>query len=49
VIQTPELKEKLLSLGFEPDGIGTREFTVAVANEVTKWRKLITQSGAKAR
>lgn len=49
VIQTPELKEKLLSLGFEPDGIGTREFTVAVADEIAKWRKLITQSGAKAR
>jgi tripartite-type tricarboxylate transporter receptor subunit TctC len=48
VIQAADLKEKLLAQGFEPDGIGTREFTAAVADEITKWRKLIAQSGAKA-
>jgi tripartite-type tricarboxylate transporter receptor subunit TctC len=47
VIQAPETKAKLLSLGFEPDGSGTREFTAAVAQEIAKWRKLIAQSGAK--
>jgi tripartite-type tricarboxylate transporter receptor subunit TctC len=47
VIQAPEMKAKLLSLGFEPDASGTREFTAAVAEEIAKWRKLIVQSGAK--
>jgi tripartite-type tricarboxylate transporter receptor subunit TctC len=47
VIQAPETKAKLLSLGFEPDGTGTREFTATVAEEIAKWRKLIAQSGAK--
>jgi tripartite-type tricarboxylate transporter receptor subunit TctC len=49
VVQAPALKEKLLSLGFEPDGSGPREFTKSVAEEIEKWRKLITQSGAQAR
>jgi tripartite-type tricarboxylate transporter receptor subunit TctC len=47
VIQAPEMKARLLSLGFEPDGSGTREFTATVAEEIAKWRKLIVQSGAK--
>jgi len=42
------LKQKLLSLGFEQDGSGPREFTKSVAGEIEKWRRLITQSGAKA-
>jgi tripartite-type tricarboxylate transporter receptor subunit TctC len=49
VIREPEMKAKLLSLGFEPDGTGTREFTAAVVDEIAKWRKLIVQSGATAR
>jgi tripartite-type tricarboxylate transporter receptor subunit TctC len=49
VIQNPEMKAKLLSLGFEPDGSGTREFTAVVADEIAKWRKLIVRSGATAR
>jgi len=49
VVQAPALKEKLLSLGFEPDGSGLREFTKSVAEEIEKWRKLIKQSGAQAR
>jgi len=48
VIHAPEMKAKLLTLGFEPDGSGTREFTATVADEIAKWRKLIVQSGAKA-
>ena len=37
----PEVKEKILTLGFEPSGITPAEFAAYIRAEIAKWRKVI--------
>jgi tripartite-type tricarboxylate transporter receptor subunit TctC len=47
ILKTPEVAEKLASLGAEPVGDTTEEFTALVKAEVVKWADVVKKSGAK--
>jgi tripartite-type tricarboxylate transporter receptor subunit TctC len=44
----PAVKERLLSLGFTPVSDTPAQFAAWVKSEITKWKKVATDSGAKA-
>src|SRR5882724_4754559 len=41
ILAIPEVKEKVLELGFEPSGITPAEFGAYIKAEIAKWRKVI--------
>ncbi len=41
ILALPDVKEKVLTLGFEPSGITPAEFGVYIKAEIAKWRKVI--------
>ena len=41
ILALPDVKEKVLSLGFEPSGITPAEFAAYIKAEIAKWRKVI--------
>jgi tripartite-type tricarboxylate transporter receptor subunit TctC len=41
ILSSPDVKEKVLGLGFEPDGNTPAEFGVYIRAELAKWRKVI--------
>ena len=41
ILQLPDVKEKVLTLGFEPSGITPGEFSAYIKAEIAKWRKVI--------
>ena len=41
ILQLPDVKEKVLTLGFEPSGITPVEFSAYIKAEIAKWRKVI--------
>ncbi len=47
VIALPEVKERLAVLGFDPVLNSVDQFTVYIREEVTKWAKVIKDSGAR--
>lgn len=47
-LQSPDLREKLAGAGFEPAGSGPREFPPYLAEELSKWAKVVKETGAKA-
>ncbi len=47
VVQTPEIKERLTSQGFDPVGNSPDEFVKYLQVELTKWAKVVKQSGAR--
>ena len=47
IIAVPEVKEKLGALGFDPVNNTPEQFTIYVREEVTKWARVIKESGAK--
>jgi tripartite-type tricarboxylate transporter receptor subunit TctC len=47
-IQSPEVRERLEALAFEPVGGGQREFAEYVKAEIAKWGKVVRETGAKA-
>jgi tripartite-type tricarboxylate transporter receptor subunit TctC len=47
IINLPDVQEKLLTLGAEPVGNSTEEFTAFVKTEVVKWGDVVKKSGAK--
>ena len=47
IIAVPEVKEKLGALGFDPVINTPEQFTIYVREEVTKWARVIKESGAK--
>jgi tripartite-type tricarboxylate transporter receptor subunit TctC len=47
IINTPEVKEKLIALGAEPVGNSSEEFGAIVKTEVVKWAEVVKKSGAK--
>jgi tripartite-type tricarboxylate transporter receptor subunit TctC len=48
IVQTPEMQQKLVQSGAEPVGKGSEEFAAYVRSEVTKWAKVVKDSGATA-
>jgi tripartite-type tricarboxylate transporter receptor subunit TctC len=41
ILSTPDVREKVLALGFEPEGNTPAEFGVYIRAEIAKWRKVI--------
>jgi tripartite-type tricarboxylate transporter receptor subunit TctC len=46
-LQLPETKERLSALGFDAVNNTPQQFTAYVREEVTKWAKVIKESGAR--
>ena len=44
IVNMPDVKSKMLPLGFEPDGGSSAEFFDYVKAEVAKWKKAITEA-----
>ena len=47
ILQLPDTKERLAVLGFDPVSNTPEEFTAYIKTEVTKWAKVIKDSGAR--
>jgi len=47
IINTPDVKEKLIALGAEPVGNTSEEFGALVKTEGVKWAEVVKKSGAK--
>jgi tripartite-type tricarboxylate transporter receptor subunit TctC len=47
VVRTPEVRARLAELGAEPVGSTPEEFTAYNRTELTKWAKIVKDSGAK--
>ncbi len=48
IIDNPEIKEKLRSLGVEPDGRNAEKFADFQSSEIIKWGKVIKDAGIQA-
>ena len=46
-INSPSVKEKYLAMGAQPVGNTPSQFTTFIKNEITKWTKVVKDSGAK--
>jgi len=44
-LEQPDVKEKVLALGFEPSGMSSAEFDRYIKAEIAKWRKVIENAG----
>jgi tripartite-type tricarboxylate transporter receptor subunit TctC len=44
ILAMPDVREKVLALGFEPSGITPAEFAVYIKAEIAKWRKVIERA-----
>jgi len=44
-LEQPDVKEKVLALGFEPSGMSSAEFDAYIKSEIAKWRKVIENAG----
>jgi len=44
IIALPDVKNKILALGFEPSGISSAEFDAYIKAEIAKWRRVIEQA-----
>ncbi len=47
ILNAPEVRERLAGLGCEPAGTSPAEFGVFFRSEVTKWGKVVRESGAQ--
>jgi tripartite-type tricarboxylate transporter receptor subunit TctC len=47
VLQSREIRERLIALGFEPFHNSPAEFAALMKSEMAKWEKVVRQSGAK--
>jgi tripartite-type tricarboxylate transporter receptor subunit TctC len=41
IVNMPDIKDKLLQAGVEPEGNSSAEFAAYVKDEVAKWKKVI--------
>ena len=48
IIQAPDMKERLVTLGFEPVASTPDEFAERIKVEIETWRKVIRAAGIKA-
>ena len=44
----PDVRERLVAIGFDPVGNSPEEFTAQVRSDIAKWRKVIQEVGIKA-
>jgi tripartite-type tricarboxylate transporter receptor subunit TctC len=44
ILALPDVREKVLSLGFEPSGLTPAEFDSYIKAEIAKWRKVIDEA-----
>jgi len=47
VLKLPDVREKLVELGFDPIGGTSAEFAVLLASEMDKWAKVIKAAGVR--
>ena len=47
VIAQPEIKEKFRAIGFEPTGLGVKEFSALHASEIKRWNAFLTEIGLR--
>jgi tripartite-type tricarboxylate transporter receptor subunit TctC len=47
VIQTPEVRQRLLDIGGEPSGMPPDEFSARVRREIAMWQKVAAEAGLK--
>jgi tripartite-type tricarboxylate transporter receptor subunit TctC len=45
ILAMPDVKERILTLGFEPSGMTSAEFDAYIKSEIAKWRKVIENGG----
>ena len=45
ILATPEVRERISVLGFEPSGITPAEFDTYIKAEIAKWRRVIEKAG----
>jgi tripartite-type tricarboxylate transporter receptor subunit TctC len=48
MVQSPEMREKLIQQGAEPVGMGSDEFAAHIKSELAKWGEVVKASGARA-
>jgi tripartite-type tricarboxylate transporter receptor subunit TctC len=48
VLQTPDARERLAGIGFDPMANSPRVFSDYLKSEVVKWAKVVRDSGARA-
>jgi tripartite-type tricarboxylate transporter receptor subunit TctC len=41
IVRLPDVKEKLIALGVEPEADSSAEFTAYIKAEIAKWKKVI--------
>ena len=41
IVAAPDVKEKIIALGFEPSGITSAEFDTYIKTEIAKWKRVI--------
>jgi tripartite-type tricarboxylate transporter receptor subunit TctC len=47
VVKQPEIQEKFRAIGFEPTGLGVKEFSDHHAAEVKRWVAFMTEAGLR--
>ena len=47
VLKLPDVREKLVELGFDPIGGTPAEFAALLASEMDKWAKVIKAAGVR--
>jgi tripartite-type tricarboxylate transporter receptor subunit TctC len=45
ILSAPDVRERILALGFEPSGITPAEFDAYIKAEIAKWRRVIEKAG----
>lgn len=48
MVKKPAVRERLVALGIEPEGTTPQEFARQIAEEITKWGKVVKLAGVKA-
>jgi len=48
VVQAPEIRARLVALGFEPSAVPLRDTEQYVRDEIAKWARVVRDTGAKA-
>jgi len=47
IVALPDMKAKMIPLGFEPEGGSSAEFAAYIKSEVEKWKKVIAEANIK--
>ena len=47
IVKKPDVREKLIALGFDPEGNTPADFSAQIKSEIAKWAKVIKAAGVK--